>query len=119
MNSFRNQLFPGAAFTGNENRAVCYADDLDHLEELLHFFALPDEIAHPVYFFELALQIGVFFTQAAGLKSLMNDELQLLHEIFSLQDVVECAHFQCLDGASATGATTQASNLFVETVGPQ
>src|SRR5207237_9316469 len=79
----------------------------------------PDEIAHPVYFLELALQIGVFFSQAAVLESLVDDELQLLHEVLGLQDVVEGAHFQRLDGGLGAGKSSQQDELVVEPVRPK
>ena len=93
MDRFRNQLFSGSTFARDQHRAVGRTHDFDHLEELLHFLALPDEIAHPVHFPELALQIGVFFAQAATLESVEHDELQLFHEIFGFQDVIKGAHF--------------------------
>src|SRR5438094_162455 len=115
LNSPRDQFLSGPAFTGNEHRAVCGADDFDHLEELLHFLALPDEIAHPVHLLELALEIGVFLPQPAVLESVMNDEFQLFRPILILQDVIEGTHLQRLNrrfGLSVCGKQDKLGSYF-------
>jgi len=64
-----NQLFSGSTFAVINTVLLVALDDFDHLEQLLHFLLFPDEIAHAVHFPELALQIRVFFAQAAALES--------------------------------------------------
>src|SRR5207245_6149931 len=115
MDSLRDQFLSGPAFSGNEHRAVGDADDFDHLEELLHFLALPDEIAHPVHLLELALEIGVFLPQPAVLESVMNDEFQLFRPILILQDVIEGTHLQRLNrrfGLSVCGKQDKWGSYF-------
>src|SRR5262249_34402244 len=57
--------------------------------------------------------------QAAVLESLVDDELQLLHEIFRLQDVVEGAHFQRLDSGLGAGKSGEQDELVVEPAGSE
>ena len=87
------------------------ADDLDHLEELLHLLALADEVAHPVDFPKLAPQIDVLFTQPAAFERALNDQLQFLDEVFGFQNVIEGAHLQRLDRGFCGGESGQKDEL--------
>src|SRR5262249_24422884 len=115
MDGLRDQFLSGPAFPGNEYRAVCGADDFDHLEELLHFLAFSDEFAHPLRLLELALEIGVSLPQPAVLESVMHDEFQLFGPILVLQDVIEGTHLQRLNrrfGLSVCGKQDKLSSYF-------
>src|SRR6266700_1868496 len=92
-----DEFFPRTAFSGDHHGAVCRADHFDHLEELLHLLALPDEISHSMYFAELAPQVRVFFAQAAIFQRAVDNELQFFDKILGLEDVIERTHFERLD----------------------
>src|SRR5207245_1209213 len=110
-----DEFLSGAALPGNQDSAVCGADDLNHLEEFLHHFALPDEIPHAVQFLELAPQVCVFFAEPPVLERGVHDELQLFHEIFGLEDVVERAHLERLNRMISAGECSEQDELPIET----
>src|SRR5262249_37414285 len=111
---FRYEFLTGSALSRNEHRAVGSAHDFDHLEELLHLLALPDEIAHSVDFLEFAAQVRVFFTQPAILERAVDNQLQLFHEVFGLQDVIEGSHLQSLYRRLGTGKRGKQDELAAE-----
>src|SRR5262249_9858447 len=97
VNRLGNKFFSRTALAGDQHSAARRAHDFDHLEEFLHLLALPDEISHPVDFLEFAPQVGVFFSEPSILERAVNDEFEFLNKIFSLEDVIESAHFQSLN----------------------
>ena len=64
-----------------------------------------------MHFLELTLQVSVFFTQPPVLERVVDDELQLLHEVLGLEDVIVRAHFQRLDRRLGAGKGRQQDEL--------
>ena len=97
VDRLRGEFFTRTALTGNQDRTIRIADDLDHAIQLLHFFAATDQAAHSVLLLELPFKVGVFLTQAPFFQRTDDDVLQLVHEVVGLQDVVERSHLEGLD----------------------
>src|SRR5262245_31021441 len=114
MDRFCDELLSSTALPGDQDGAVGRAHDLDHFEELLHLFALPNEVPHPVHFLEFAAQVGVLFAKPAVLQRAVNHQLQLFHEVLSLQDVIVCAHLESLNSRFRTGEGRQQDELTIE-----
>ena len=103
MDRLGDKLFARATLPGDEHGTAGFTDGLDHPEQVLHPLAPADEVSHPVLFLELSLQVGVLFPQALLFESPFDDVAQLLHEVVGLQDVVESAHLEGLDGRGRCG----------------
>ena len=65
-------------------------------------------------FLELPAQVRVFFTKPAGLERAIHNELQLFDQVFRLDDVIERAHLQGLNGSLSAGECSEEDELPVE-----
>ena len=117
VNGLRDKFLSCSAFSGNQNRAVGSADNLDHLEQFLHRSALADQVAHTVDFLELATQVGVLLAQSAIFESVTDNDLEFFEIVLGLEDVVERAHLQRLNRGVRAGKRRQKNELPVEVVG--
>src|ERR1700676_4325810 len=96
MDGLGDQFFAGAALAADENRGTRWSDLRDEVEQRQHLLALADDAGKIEALFERALELHVFFAQAAGLHSLRH-----LREEFvvgpGLGDVV---HGAALEGSA-------------------
>src|SRR5210317_1332450 len=98
MNSAGDQLLAGAAFTLNQHGAgVAFGDLANHVEDLLHVTTFADDVIDAELAFLGGTEVSNFLTQLTGLKSLLDNDGQLI-EVERLVDVVMRSKPHRLDG---------------------
>ncbi len=90
MDGLGNQLLAGAAFAADENGGARRCDLRNQIEQREHFVALADDVGEVVALLERALELNIFFAQAAAFDGLRDLQEQLVVRP-RLGDVVLCA----------------------------
>ena len=92
--AFATSSFPVPLSPVTSTVLLVRADNLDHLEELLHLLLLPTRLPIPWTCLKLAAKIGVLFAEATILQRAVHNQLEFFDEVLGFDDVVEAPIFR-------------------------